>query len=219
MNMTSSLGGLLAEVESAIVRFEDAAFLDRVRKGSVTVDHYHLLLTTIFHQTRNGPYSFASAAANCSWRHAEAKDYLLRHAEEERTHWRWILDDLASTHYSGPDPQLLHPHPSCEVYIAFNERAARVVPVSRLAVAAVLEGIGARYGGKYGGELLKALGLKPAQASFFMSHGQTDKVHIEELEAILSGLRLSGEEWAWMSHAAATAGHLYRAMYDLESFR
>jgi hypothetical protein len=40
-------------------------------------------------------HTFARAAVNCDWRHELAKEYLLRHAEEERTHWRWVLDDLS----------------------------------------------------------------------------------------------------------------------------
>ena len=83
-----------AAVEEQIVAFRSTALIRRVSEGSVTLFHYHAILTTLFHQTYNSPDAFAKAAANCSWKHAVAKEYLLRHAEEERTHWRWVLNDF-----------------------------------------------------------------------------------------------------------------------------
>jgi len=50
-------------------------------------------------------------------------------------------------------------------------------------------------------------------------HGDTDKVHAEELREVVSTCPMGPEEWGWMTHAATVAGALYRAMYDHEAFR
>jgi hypothetical protein len=212
---SESFEGIVAD---SIAAFESARLLQRVSARTVQIAHYHAILTTIFHQTYSSPYTFAKAAANCPWRHERIKEYLLRHAEEERTHWRWVLDDLANTDYSGPDPRTSFPHPTCEAYVSFNERVAEQMPIARLAIAAVLEGIGAHYGATHGRQLLEVLGIEPKQASFFLSHGETDKVHSKELMSVIRESELEPEEWAWMTHAARTAGNFYHAMYDHDAF-
>jgi hypothetical protein len=147
-----------------------------------------------------------------------AKEYLLRHAEEERPHWRWVLNDLRSTGYEGPDPRAGPPHLTCQAYIGLNDHLASHVPFARLGTAAVLEGIGARYGGKYGRRLIEGLGLRPTQASFFLSHGETDKTHTVELREVIEAMNLDDVDWSWMCHAASAAGAFYRAMYDHEGY-
>ena len=201
-----------------VAAFEAAGLVQRVVRDDVSLVHYHAILTTLFHQTRSSPFTFAEAAVNCDWRHESAKDYLLQHAEEERTHWRWILNDLESSSYEGPDPRSLFPHPTCEAYISFNERIAKRMPVARLAIACVLEGIGAAFGERYGRKLLHSLKLRPDQASFFLSHGETDRQHVEEVWQVVSRCDLKPDEWDWMNHAATVAGQLYGAMYSHEAF-
>jgi hypothetical protein len=216
--MGASASDFHREVTAAIAAFPSAKLVQRVADGSVCLAHYHAILTTLFHQTYSSPYTFAKAAANCPWAHEGAKEYLLRHAEEERSHWRWVLDDLKATAYAGPDPRQQFPHPNCEAYISFNERIAEHMPIARLAIASVLEGIGAAFGSSYGRQLLQRLALKPGQATFFLSHGETDTVHSREIADVIGQSELTSQEWGWMVHAACVAGHFYRAMYDHEAF-
>jgi hypothetical protein len=205
-------------VAIAIHNFSTARLLQRAEAGTVEMHHYHAILSTLFHQTYSGPYTFARAAVNCAWGHEAAKEYLLRHAEEERTHWRWVLDDLKSTGFNGPDLRSEPPHFTTQAYIGLNYYIAEQVPIARLAIAAVLEGIGAAHGATYGKKLLSALKIGRAQASFFLSHAETDVVHTAELTEVINSSRLTAEEWRWMSHAADSAGRYYRNMYDHEAF-
>lgn len=214
----SRIDRLELEVGRQIAQFEQAALLRRVRDGTVVLTHYHAILTTVFHQTREGPYTFALAAAHCPWRHTQAKEYLLQHAEEERTHWRWVLDDLAATQHPPIDVTSLAPHPTTQRYLDFLRDISQHTPLARLAAAAVLEGIGAAFGGRYGRQLLTLLGLKPTQATFFTSHGETDQVHIQELWQVLRSCELETSEWLELEAAARLAGGYYRAMYDHEAF-
>lgn len=205
-------------VAAAIAEFPTARLTKRVDAGQVETRHYHAILTTLFHQTYNGPYTFARAGVNCKWRHEVAKEYLIRHAEEERTHWRWVLNDLKATGYTGHNPRDEPPHHSTQAFIGLVYYVAEEVPIARLAVAAVLEGIGATLGGIYGKKLLTALELQKPQASFFLSHAQTDIVHTAELNEVIAASELTSEEWRWMDHTAECAGRFYRGMYDHEAF-
>jgi hypothetical protein len=217
--LSSSKADFYAEAARQIELFKQTALVGKVIAGTVTMADYHAILTTLFHQTRSSPYTFAKAGAHCDWKHAPAKDYLVVHANEERIHWQWLLDDLTHTGYAGPDPRNLFPHPTCAAYISFNEYIAVAQPVARLAIATVLEGIGAAHGATYGKQLLQTLGLGVEGASFFLSHGETDTAHIEDLRQIIDQCELDAEEWAWMTHAAQVGGTLYRGMYDHEAFR
>lgn len=92
------------------------------------------------------------------------------------------------------------------------------MPVARLAIAAVLEGIGGQYGGAYARRLITQLGLDSQQTQFFSGHSETDKVHSDEIHKVIGQCELTPDEWGWMVHAARTAGQFYRAMYDHEAF-
>jgi len=205
-------------VASAIHAFPTSRLLQKVDAGQVEMRHYHAILCRLFHQTYSSPYTFARAAVNCEWRHEVAKEYLLRHAEEERTHWRWVLDDLKSTGYDGPDLRNTPPHYTTQAYLGLNYYIAEHTPIARLAIASVLEGIGAAHGGIYGRKIVQQLKLQKSQASFFLSHAETDIVHTAELNEVLAASDLTSDEWMWMSHTADTAGRFYRAIYDHEAF-
>lgn len=206
-------------VAREVERFATTALARRVDAGTVELRHYHAVLCTVFHQTYAGPYSFARAAVRCEWRHEAAKEYLLRHAEEERSHWRWVLDDLAATGYAGPSPRAVPPHPTCMAFVGLQGHLAEHHPVARLASAAVLEGIGAKFGGTYGRRLLETLKLKPHEATFFLSHGETDKLHSVEVAEVLDQCRLSPDEWTWMNYAASVTAQFYCAMYSHEAYQ
>lgn len=201
-------------VDDAIETFRDNALCRKVDEGQFKLEDYHAILHMIFHQTFETSTTFALAGANCSATHQPVKEYLFHHADEEKGHWKWVLDDLRNTGYQGKDPRELHPRPACQAYIAFNYYTALRMPVGRLAIAAVLEGIGARYGNEYAAEICRQLRLKPEQASFFLRHGETDKEHVKDLWEMIDGCDLKPAEWAWMGHAARTAGAFYKAMYD-----
>ena len=176
-------------VEEQIQRFSEARSIRHARDGSLTMAHYHACLTTLFHQTYIG-----------------------------RTHWRWILNDLEATGYAGSNPRTTPPHSSCQAFVGLLHYVADEIPIARLAIAAVLEGIGARHGAAYGRLLVEVLHLRKSQASFFLGHGATDKTHAVELREAIAQNELTADEWMWMNHAASTGGAFYRAMYDHEAF-
>jgi heme oxygenase len=181
---------------------------------TVELSAYSGILHEVLFQSYEAPASLALAAVNCSPRFQVARDYLFHHAEEERDHWRWVLDDLSAIGHPGYDLLVDKPPPAAQAYIAFNYYIAIKAPVARLAIGAVLEGIGAKYGAHYGTLLLHQLGLEPNQATFFRSHGETDKKHIEELWEVIETCDVTAEDWRDMEHAAEIAGGLYKAMYD-----
>jgi hypothetical protein len=210
----SDLPGFTALVMDLVEAFPQNALCRKVDAGTITLADYHAFLNMIFHQTFEGPSLFALAGAHCDTRRHAVRDYLIEHAEEEKSHWEWVIDDLRSTGFTGPDPRERFPLHPCQQYVAFNAYCAMRMPPARLAIAAVLEGIGAAHGKNYATKLCRALGLSHDRAKFLFGHGDTDVGHAEDIFRVLGAADLSPYEWAWMGHAARTAADLYRAMYD-----
>ena len=216
---TTAEHGDLEEEFMQLVRCETASFPQnelcrRIDEGRVTLDDYKGLLRMLFHQTYFGPGTFALAGANCESRHCEARSYLLHHADEEKSHWKWVLNDLKAVGDTRPDPREQFPQQACQAYIAFNFFVAHRQPIARLAIAAVLENLGATHSKRYATKLCTQLRLKPEQASFFYGHSDTDVMHTQDILNVIRESRLDRNEWAWMHHAARMASAMYRRMYD-----
>jgi hypothetical protein len=69
----------------------------KLENGTFRIDDYHDILLSVFHQVRSGSASLALAAARIGVSQLQLRDYLLKHAEEEKEHWKWLASDLAST--------------------------------------------------------------------------------------------------------------------------
>ena len=201
-------------VEERVAKFPDNTICNKVISDTVTMADYHQILLMIFHQTFYGPSTFALAAAHCQTKHHKVREYLMHHADEEKSHWNWVVSDLKKTGYNGPNPVDTLPKTACQAYIAFNFFVATHHPLARLAIATVLESIGASFGKKYATRLCKNLKLTPDKAQFFFGHGDTDVGHTAEIIKVIDGCELSPDEWNWMCHSAETAGKLYQAMYE-----
>ena len=135
----SSRADFLKVVESAVARFPENRLCRKVDEGTLVVEDYHAILLMIFHQTFEGPSTFALAGSLCPKKHYKVRDYLLLHADEEKSHWEWVIEDLKNTGYKGPDPRETFPQPACQAYVAFNVYTALRFPIARLGIATVLE--------------------------------------------------------------------------------
>ena len=201
-------------VESYLSQFPQNELCKKIDGAQFSMEDYHKILLMIFHQTFHGPSTFALAGAQCPSHLHEARDYLIHHADEEKSHWKWVISDLNNTGYSGEDPRKLFPPTACQAYIAYNLYVGMKHPLARLAIAAVLESVGATHAKKYSIKIAEQLKLKENQLLFFFGHGDTDIGHTEDVLKVIDGCNLMESEWAQMCHAAKTAGALYIAMYN-----
>lgn len=154
------------------------------------------------------------AGAMSSLTSPAVRTYLMHHAEEEMMHWQWIIDDLNSTGFKGPDPRTQHPNWSAQAYLSYGVYLALFNPVGRLAMAQVLEGISGGFGTTYGMKALQSLKITKDQAKFFLVHGELDQGHSAEIDDVLKNENLSPEQWADMEHVARTTSRLYRNIYN-----
>jgi len=204
----------LASVQQIVDEFPKNAICKRIDEKTLTRRHYSALLHTIFHQTYNNPSTFGLAAAQLQSDREELRSYFLHHAEEEKNHWNWIIDDLRNLDDANPDPRDFYPQKSCQAYIAYNYYIATRKPVGRLAIALVLESFGGTYGREYGLRLCDVLDLQQNQCTFFFGHSETDVGHVEDILHILDQSRIGDEEWSELTHIARCAGKMYLDLYE-----
>ncbi len=194
--------------------FPKTKLIAKILNKTVTMDDYHRALISIYHQSRTSPLTFALAATSCQSHHWEIQSYLLRHAEEEKTHWQWCLTDLEKTGYQGPKAPQTFPTAATSAYIAFNYFVSTYMPAARLGIAMMLESLGASYGRKVAETLMSCLSLKPDQVMFAFGHGDTDVGHAADILEVLDRANLTENEWTYLAYAASTAGTLYRQIYQ-----
>lgn len=192
----------------------DNKLVSQIEKKLFSIELYHSLLINIFHQVYNSSGSFALAGSMCNANQIIERQYLFHHAEEEMTHWQWILNDLNLTGYMGADPRDLSPQPNTAAYLSYGYYLALKFPVGRLAMALVLEGISAAFGLVYGRMVLEQLNLRPDQAQFFLAHGELDQGHEKDLLKILEKSDLKSGDYAQLSDVAVTTATLYKRIYN-----
>lgn len=211
----STFSDFEATAKQAISNFVvNNKIISAIEANQFDIKMYHRLLAGIFHQVYNSSGSFALAGSMCNTSQVIERQYLFHHAEEEMTHWQWILSDLKATGYTGQDPRDVLPSPSTTAYLSYAYYLALKFPIGRLAMALVLEGISGTFGLKYGAKVLTHLKLRPENAQFFMAHGELDQGHEVDIIKILAKSNLSPAEISQLSHVATTTSELYKRIYN-----
>jgi hypothetical protein len=185
-----------------------------VNEGETTIPMFHSLLNTLFHQVYMSSSSFALAGAMVDSRYTRIREYLFHHAEEEQDHWKWIIQNLRDTGYTGPDPREVFPTVPTQAYISFAMYLAHKQPTARLAMAYMLEGLSGELGQHYGHKTAQQLKLTKEQMSFFIVHGELDQGHSHDILDVLKDSPITPYEWAWCEYAAETTAQLYVNMYN-----
>ena len=188
--------------------------IEKLENGTFEMKDYHNLLVNLFHQVYYSSSSFGLADTMVDSRFYEIREYLMEHAEEEKEHWTWIINDLYSTGYKGIDPRESFPSKPTQAYISFAMFIAHKHPVSRLAMGFVLEDLSGNFGIKYGQKAAELLNLSREQVSFTVQHGELDQGHSQDIIDVLSRANLSGYEWAHCCHTSRMTIEMYKDMYS-----
>lgn len=191
--------------------------IESIDRGTFSVEEYHKLLLTLFHQVYYSSSSFGLAGTMVDSRFYKVREYLMEHAEEEKGHWMWIINDLRKTGYKGPDPRSLFPAKPTQSYLAFAMFLGLKHPVSRLAMGYILEDLSGKFGVLYGGKVADLLSLNRDQVSFTVQHGELDEGHSDDILQILKDAELTPFEWAHCCHTAKMTIELYKDMYRYAS--
>ena len=134
--------------------------------------------------------------------------YYTRHAEEERDHDAWLLDDLAAV---GAAPAAL-PHPVVvELAGAQYYRIEHEHPVTLLGYMAVLEGNAP--GPRLADRLTEATGFPDAAFRTLREHAELDGGHLDDLHRVLDELALTPARQTAVSVSALHTANLLTRLF------
>jgi hypothetical protein len=134
--------------------------------------------------------------------------YCLRHAEEERGHDTWLLEDLAA---AGARPAAV-PHPVVvELAGAQYYRVEHEHPVSLLGYIAVLEGNAP--GPRLAARLARATGLPDGAFRTVREHAELDGGHLADLHRVLDDLAPTPAQQTAVSVSALHTANLLTRLF------
>ncbi|MCF3182342.1 iron-containing redox enzyme family protein [Streptomyces polychromogenes] len=134
--------------------------------------------------------------------------YYRRHAEEERDHDTWLLEDLAA---AGAGPSAV-PHPVVvELAGAQYYRVEHQHPVALLGYVAVLEGNAP--GPRLADRLAEVTGLPDAAFRTLREHAALDGGHLDDLHRVLDALAPPPDRQTAVSVSALHTAHLLTRLF------
>jgi len=212
----SSFEKFNATCEHCFATFHEGNEIMRlIDEGKLEMKHYHSLLRTLYHQVYvAGSTTLAAAGVMGDGRYFKFREYMFKHAEEEQNHWKWIIQDLRNTGYTGPDPREEFPSFVAEAYRSFSMHFSLKYPMESIAISYILEGISSKLGLLYGYKAATQLKLTKEYMQFFLIHGELDQGHEHEIVEVIKDLPLTPHQWAIAEYAAVTTLHFYREMYN-----
>ena len=129
--------------------------------------------------------------------------YLERHAEEERGHDDWLLEDMAGLGLDPAEVEGRLPPPDVAAMIGAQYYwIAHAHPVALLGCFAVLEGSPLSVRDVDG--LAERAGVPPAHLRTLYKHAALDPHHRDDLDAVVDGLPLAPAHEALMGLSAVT---------------
>ncbi|WP_405791525.1 iron-containing redox enzyme family protein [Streptomyces sp. NBC_00029] len=134
--------------------------------------------------------------------------YCTRHAEEERDHDAWLLDDLAA---AGAGPAAVPPPVVVELAGAQYYRIEHEHPVTLLGYMAVLEGNAP--GPRLADRLIETTGLPDGAFRTLREHAELDGGHLEDLHRVLDALAPTAAQQTAVSVSALHTANLLTRLF------
>jgi hypothetical protein len=180
--------------------------------GNLDIRAYSRYLLSAYHYSQHSSTVMAIAAARCMNTHPELATYLLHHAEEERGHHQWALDDLRAFDVSADQARATRPVPSCAAMVGYVYYTAGYAnPIGIYGWMYVLEAVGEDLGGEVARKLGPAL-QGTNSLRFVGGHALSDVGHTHELEEHIVRHVQGAEDLEAVNAAAEVSADLYVRM-------
>ncbi len=200
------------EWEASLGDLYQGDFFRRLVEGSLTLDHYKILLREIYYNVRENPQSFALMSGHLKGNKRDLSPKIFRHCLAEYGHHNMALDDLRSLGEDVSGIPAGRPLPTTEAMLAFAiYQVQHSNPVGYLGYIYHLEMLPA---GK-GESILKALtamGVPATAMTFLDEHAKVDVTHTKWLEGYLLGSLETEEDIQAVIHCAKGTARLHALM-------
>jgi len=187
--------------------------------GVVSLPRYLAFLGEAFQHVRHTVPLLMTAGGRLptrlGWLQADLRHYI----EEEAGHDEWILNDIRAAGGDAEAVRAARPHPATDALVArVYDEVQRRNPVGIFGMVHVLEGTSVALALNAADRIQAALGLPDAAFSYLRSHGELDREHVRDLQAILARIEDRQDQQAIIDCARTVFwlyGQMFRALDEI----
>ncbi len=210
---------LVRELTDIWVDFElalrNTEIIDRIYKGSITLEDYKLLLLNLRQQVIDGSQWIARAASNVSMDYFDIRSSFISHSRDEHKDYQILEKNYINCGGKQEDLYQTPKNIGSEALSAYMfHKASQPNPFDLLGGMFIIEGLGNRLAGKWGRAIQEELGLANDQVSFFTYHETSDSNdnHFERFEKALNSDLLTED----MANKVAKTAKVVARLYQLQ---
>lgn len=194
-------------------RLRRTPIVQRIERGTATIEDYQRLLIHLRQQVVEGGRWISRAASNFSLDLFEFRSAAIKHAADEHRDYQLLEKDFVAVGGSLEQIRGGRKNAGSEALSAFIfQQASLPDPVDLLGAMFIIEGLGNRLALGWARRLQEQLSLADNQVSFMRYHGEADEEHIGELNHLLT--LIDREQAERVVRTAEIVGRLYAMQLD-----
>lgn len=188
----------------------------KIHDGKLSLSDYKLLLLDLRQQVIDGSQWISRAASNIDIDLFELRSAFIKHTAAEHKDYQMLEKNFEAL---GENINTIRTGEKNIGSMALTnfmfQQASKANPIDLLGSMFIIEGIGKRLSGYWGGEMIKdQLNLKDNQVSFFTYHGVADENHFHNLEKALNHPKMNMEVAKKIVKTAKTTAKLYKMQLE-----
>lgn len=210
---------LMQELNMVWEKFEcdlkGVPLIQRLENGQFSLDDYKMLLLNLRQQVVEGACWIGRAASYMDEEHLVLRSMFLRHAVTEHKDFKLLEENYVSVGGSLQAMTTQEKNIGSEALSAYlYYQVSQPNPVKLLGAMFIVEGLGQKKAGEWGGKIKEQLKLESSQVSFLLYHGENDESHMAEFSKILNSGILNEESLSEIIKTAKVTARLYRLQLE-----
>ncbi|WP_202619593.1 beta-ketoacyl-ACP synthase III [Flagellimonas algicola] len=182
----------------------------KIHHGTLSLDHYKLLLLDLRQQVIDGSQWISRAASNIDIDLFELRSAFIRHTATEHKDYQLLEKNYVALGEPIEKIKTSEKNIGSVALSSFMfQQASKPNPIDLLGAMFIIEGIGKRLAGYWGELIQDQLNLGDNQVSFFTYHGVADENHFHRLEEALNHPLMNMDLAMKIAKTAKTTALLY----------
>lgn len=191
-------------------RLDRVPILQRLQRGTFSLDDYQNLLLNLRQQVIEGSRWITRCASSFDRDYAEMRSMVIGHAQEEHRDYQYLEEDYVA---SGGDREAIlsrAKNPGSEAlhgYLMYQ--ASLPNPVALLGAMWIIEGLGEKMASDWAKKIHQAIPGSEVFTKFISYHGENDDAHMAKLYQMLDDVCQGEGNLDAIKQVAKTVGRLY----------
>lgn len=196
-------------------RISEVPVIKKLESGTFTLADYKTLLLNLRQQVSEGGRWLSRAASSMENDLFPIRSSLIQHANDEHRDYLMLDKMYAGLGGSLEEIQNTPRNIGSEVFTAYMfHQATQTNPVQMFGAMFLIEGLGNKKAGLWGGMVKEQLKLADEDIIFMLYHSENDVEHYERLKAALSLPQITQERAEAIVRMARIVGRLYCLQFE-----